>query len=149
VPALSSVRKLDPNWFRDETEARAAVDAVLSTDTPYLIFFLHSYSLITEDSNEGRMIHDSRAEAVFSSMLDHVTTSGLGVTTFRRLADSPIVLSPGARDRVPEVVTTTADWNYLAHALGRDSLIVLAGGVAFVVLVLAYLRYRRPHDRIA
>ncbi len=147
APALSSVRKLDPNWFVDETEAQAAIDATMSTDAPYLIFFLHSYSLMTEDSTEDRMTHNSRAEAIFASMLDHVMAEGLEVRTFRQLAEAPILISPGARDEVPAVVTTTADWNYLAHALGRERLLLLGGSVALALLGLGYLLYRQPQRR--
>lgn len=147
APALSSVRKLDPNWFIDEAEALAAIDATLATGAPYLIFFLHSYSLMTEDSTEDRMTHNSRAETIFASMLDHVMSEGLEVMTFRQLSNAPVVISPGARDAVPDVITTTADWNYLAHALGRERLLLLGGSVALALLGLAYLMYRRPHRR--
>lgn len=147
APALSSVRKLDPNWFMDETEALAAIDAALSTEAPYLIFFLHSYSLMTEDSTEDRMTHNPRAEAVFIAMLDHILTRGLEVTTFRRLSQVPIDFAPGTPDQVPQVNTTAADWTYLSHAVGRKTVILLSCGVALALVGMAYLRFHRHRRR--
>src|SRR4029077_2703297 len=93
APALSSVRKIDVNWFVDEEEAKAAIDAVVEADMPFLVVFLHSFTILAGRTNGGVPLANRPAQSIFSAILDRIAEKRLRVVTMRDLAAGNNVIS--------------------------------------------------------
>ena len=147
VAPVTAVRKIDPNWFIDESEMRAAIDSVVASDIPVLVVFLHSFSFLAGQTKDGPPLADRHALDIFRSILDHVAMKHLRVVTMRDFAQAepaPLV-SRDDKDVVPSVAVSVDLPRYVwrrAKATNGFSLRVGAGLgitllVAGVVLVLA------------
>src|SRR5690606_525133 len=147
APPFTSIRKFDPNWFVDEREAISAIDAAVAGELPYVVLFLHSFSLIQGSTPEGTLVANSRAKYIFSSMLDHVAASELAFVTMRELAADGLSGS-GANDAVPAVGTTVPLYGYAWHLLRATvswAASALSLGVVMVVaLIVLTRRSKRP-----
>lgn len=147
---VTSVRKIDADWFLDGEEARAAIDAVVEADLPFLVIFLHSFSFMQEQGEGGDPIADRVSLDVFRAILDRVAQKRLPVVTMRDLAGTAATLATSqARDVLPRVIVRVDLPRYLWHrlrgvgagalALGAIVLMFFAGGA---VLIAARWRVR-------
>lgn len=149
APALSSIRKIDVNWFVDEQEAKAAIDAVVDADLPFLVVFLHSFTFLTGRTNDGVPVANRQAQAIFSAILDRIAEKHLRVVTMHDLAagNREISAHQGA-DVVPVVDVQVSVPRYLWHAWRtREASVLIAIGAAlisiFVLAALAFARMRK------
>lgn len=144
VPPLKSIRKIDVNSLIDEQEARSVLAAVVQADLPYVVVFLHSFSLIEKPGTNGRAPRaDLKARRVFETLLRESDRAGLSTTTMSALASAPDVLSRGRVDSLPQVSVTVPAWKYLWHARHEHLGILLgtaAGGLLMVLLTLGVTR---------
>jgi hypothetical protein len=131
--ARTSIQKIDVNWLIDEQEARIAVDEVIEKDLPFLVVFLHSFSLIGRQDKDGGLHADNKAQDVFLAILGQVAERGLQVVTFREVAQ---LLGASGRlwgeDALPQVEVKVNSFRYLWHRLRDGKSGVLA--VAMVVV---------------
>jgi len=149
LSAVTSLRKIDANWFIDEDEARAAIDASVDADIPILVIFLHSFSFLAgQVDGSGVPAQDRHARAVLQAILDRVSERRLPVVTMRDLADSQNGIST-AQDRevVPPVTVRVGLRRYVWHRLRSPGTGALVVGIVFVFLgggaVLVAARRRR------
>jgi hypothetical protein len=134
APPFSTVRKIDPNWFRSEDEALAAIDAEIQSNTPFIVFFLHSFSFIGSVGTDHTPVPDAASRQRFSSMLDHIEARGLTVVTMRDLAASPSIVSPERKDFVPSVPVVSPVYLYLGHWARSRPDIAIAGAAGLVLV---------------
>lgn len=139
---VTVVRKIDPNWFINEAEMRAAIDAAVASDLPVLVVFFHSFSFMGGGA-PGSRLADRHAIEMFHAMLDHVAQKHLKVVSMRDLADEDITRTePAARDLVPRVTMNIGipryAWGRLkasrtsSRAVGAALTILLAGAALVV-----------------
>lgn len=146
---VRSVRKIDANWFLDEEEARSALDAVIATDPPFVVVFLHSFSLMEGAGNDGMPSPDQRARDNLQAILDHLIEKHLQFVTMREIAESPtLVAATLDQDIVPRVAVQVGLHRYLWHRLrmaGAGVLIIGCVLLTFLaaVVMLIVLRWRR------
>ena len=98
---VRSIRKIDPDWFVNAAEARAALDALVELDVPVIVVFLHSFSLMTHTGDGTAPTRDSHAVEMFRTILDYVAARQFPVTTMRQVAAQPIEVRTAAGE--PEV----------------------------------------------
>jgi hypothetical protein len=149
VPPISSIGKIDPDWFSDPAEARMVIDAAVDSQIPYVVVFLHSFSFL-EDQGEGRRpALRTRSMDVFRAMLDHIAEQHLPVLTMRGVAEveSKVGLLPG-QDRVPRVGVKVGLPMYVWHQLRASGSLRIVNAAALALLTVGGLwvigrRYRR------
>jgi hypothetical protein len=148
LAARTSIQKIDVNWLIDEQEARKAVDGVIEKDLPFLVVFLHSFSLIGRQDKGGGLHADNKARDVFHAILRQVAERGLQVVTFRELAH---LLGASERlwgeDALPQVEVKVNTFRYLWHRLkdGKSCLLAVAMVVlTFFVVWRAWLTLGNP-----
>jgi peptidoglycan/xylan/chitin deacetylase (PgdA/CDA1 family) len=152
VAPTTTVRKIDPNWLADVREMKDAVDEALEARVPYLVVFLHSFSLIERDA-AGIAVADHRASEMFDALLEHLAGKHLPVVTMREVADSGAAPVITTADVVPRVRVSVDLGRYAwrrakaaggvtRRVYGAFTVAVLAGAA---VLVLA--RRRRAAER--
>ncbi len=147
---VTSVRKLDADWFLDEAEAISAIDSVVAADLPFLVIFLHSFSFMA-GGEDGRVpVTDRHSRDIFRAILERVIEKRLPVVTMRDLAspDSVYEASRG-QDPLPTVLVRVGLHRYLWHRLQETvtgALIIGAAVLTFlgVGAVLIAVRLRRP-----
>ena len=146
LPPFRSVRKIDADWFVDEKEASAALNAVVAADLPYITLFLHSFSLISGLSPDGKPIDDVLTQRVLETMLDGIQKQHLEVVTMRELAARTDLLQQHATDIVPGVVVQAPLYRYAAHMLIEHWILaIVAGGLTLlIVAVSGVLWFVRP-----
>ncbi|MGH9892211.1 MAG: hypothetical protein ACREA0_09565, partial [bacterium] len=133
---VNSLRKIDADGFFDADEAKAAMDAVVEADLPFLVVFLHSFSLLAKPAQDGVLVSDQQSRDVFRAILDHVAERGLPVVTMRALAEfPPLPTLVQGRDVIPRVVTTVGLHRYLWHRLRGAG--ILVGAVSLAVILVA------------
>jgi len=143
LPGVRSTRKLDVNWLRDTDESARAVEAAIATNPPYLVYFLHSFSLMSPDGSATPGA-DTNAQANFHIMLERAAALGLVGETFRGLHDSG-AQSSSTVIRVPEVTLEVPVANYTAHLVRkRPLLFVLLASPALLAAWLGWRAWRRP-----
>ena len=146
MPVDVSIRKLDPNWFRDTDEARAAVDAAIAADPPFIVYFMHSFSLLTPDGT-ATPASDQAAMANFRVMLERAAAQHLAGTTFRAIHDAGSLPQAPGVGVVPRIAVATPLPNYLAHLpFARPFLVI---GCAFGGALLLAFAWRRGRARRA
>lgn len=150
TPPLVSTRKIDADWFVDEEEARSALDAVIEADLPFLVVFLHSFSLLAGRGSDGVPVADRQTQAIFRAILDRVTEKRLTVVTMRDLAElKEVVPTPLAQDVVPQVSVHVSLHRHLWHRLrSTEAGPRAAAGVAMAffaagAVVIAARRWKR------
>lgn len=146
APALSSIRKIDVNWFVNEEEAKAAIDAVVEADLPFLVVFLHSFTFLAGRTNDGVPVANRQAQAIFSAILDRIAEKHLPVVTMRDLAAGKEAISVHRRaDVVPVVDVQVSLPRYLWHAwrTRKASVLVATGAALISIFVLAALAFAR------
>ena len=110
-----SIRKIDPDWFVDEAEARAAIDGLIDADCPFIVVFLHSFSLL-EPGGAKVALPNRHAREIFLAILNHVRDKGLNVVTMREVANlPPAALKYRQSDFIPEVLVETNLHRYIWH----------------------------------
>jgi hypothetical protein len=150
APPFSSIRKIDVNSLIDEQEARSALTAAAHADFPYVVVFLHSFSLIAKPGVNGAAPEaDHKARRVFETLL--VETGAAQTTTVSALASTSGIIESGRRDELPHVSVTVPAWKYLWHTLhARFAALVLLTSAVIFVAVVAFgalwvgFRKRRP-----
>jgi hypothetical protein len=145
-PAITKVRKLDPNWLVDEHETRAALAATLSADIPVIVVFLHSFSFIKE-ARGGSFIADQHAQDLFKQMVEEVSRRAVPVVPIRDLA----TLDAEARtiaDVVPTVAIDVGISRYLWHVAKQVPRMAIAlsvtAGATFILIVALRAHGKRP-----
>jgi peptidoglycan/xylan/chitin deacetylase (PgdA/CDA1 family) len=134
---LAVVRKIDPNWFVDAAEMKAAVDAAVTSDIPIVVVFLHSFSFMAGSAG-GTPLADRHAIDIFRAMLDHIATKGLRVATMRELAQpGALPLQSSASDVVPRVTVSVPVHRYVWRRLKASRTSLAAVGIGFTVLAAA------------
>jgi peptidoglycan/xylan/chitin deacetylase (PgdA/CDA1 family) len=151
APPLSSIRKIDVNWFTDEKEAKAAIDAIVEADPPFLVVFLHSFTLLGERANDGVPAANRQARAVFSAILDRIADKHLPVVTMGDLAGGKVIFTHRSPDLVPFVDVEVSLPHYLWHAWrARKASVLAATGAALAsFLVLAGLAFAQIRKTVA
>jgi hypothetical protein len=147
---VTSIRKIDPNWFINAAEAKATIDGVLAANIPVVVVFLHSYSFMTSPAGSGAPVADRTALEVFRVILEQVASHGLPVTTMRNLADEKGALPRSAADVVPQVGVSVPVPTYVWHrmkALGRAAKVTGASVAALIACAVFVLRRRRVAPR--
>lgn len=135
---VTSIRKIDPNWFLSKEEAISAIDAVVKADLPFLVVFLHSYSFIKDQGDKSILIADRGSLDIFHAMLDHIAERRLPVVTVRDLAESLESLSVKSSDQdiIPQVTVRIGLDRYLWYRLksaGKETLIAMGAVVLTLV----------------
>ena len=147
LPGVRTTRKLDANWFRDADEAARAVDAAIAANPPYIVYFLHSFSLLTPDGT-ARPAADALAIANFRVMLERARAHGLVSETFRGIHAAGGPVKAAAAIPVPRVELGVPLINYGAHLLKERPLVAMAMGlpglVAIWLLSRIWRRRRTP-----
>jgi peptidoglycan/xylan/chitin deacetylase (PgdA/CDA1 family) len=130
---VTSVRKIDADWFYDKDEAKAAIDGIVEADLPFLVIFLHSFSFI-EGQRDGRVpVEDRHTRDIFGAILDRISQRRLKVVTMRDLAASEVVTATSQdQDVLPRVPVHTGLPRYLWHR----QRVVGTGTLAIGVVVL-------------
>lgn len=149
---VTSIRKIDPDWFLNKEEALSAIDAVVKADLPFLVVFLHSFSFIKNQGDKSVLTADRTSLDIFHAMLDHIAERHLPVVTMRDLAESLDSLPTTSLDQdiIPQVTVCVGLHRYLWYrfkttgtgalaAIGFAVLTLVVGGI---VLLIA-LRRRR------
>jgi peptidoglycan/xylan/chitin deacetylase (PgdA/CDA1 family) len=142
----TTVRKIDPNWFIDASEARAAIDAAVAAKLPVLVVFLHSFSFMKERTASGRPVADRHAMDMFRVILDQVASKQLSVVTMRELAqEGPPPFASAEKDVVPRVAMPVDLhrylWRRVKASAGASSSIGI--GVTSLAVVAAFVLARR------
>lgn len=151
---VTSVRKIDADWFVDGEEARAAIDAVIEADLPFLVIFLHSFSFLEAEGDGGVPIADRHTHDIFGAILDRVTKRRLSVVTMRGIANAQNVAATAQdRDVLPRVTVRVGLHRYLWHRLqsaGTGTLVVGTVILTFLTggAVLIAARGRRPSTQL-
>lgn len=152
APPLPSIRKIDADWLMSAEETKMAMDAVVEANLPYLVVFLHSFTLISGTSSDGVPVLNRRAQAVLSVILDRVAEKRLPVVTMRDVAveKATVAAKPGP-DLVPVVSVEVDLPRYLWHALrARERSVLIVTAVASVtllaVVVLVVVRRRKSRS---
>jgi hypothetical protein len=148
VAPTESIRKIDPNWFVDAKEADAALDAVLASDLPYVVVFMHSFSFLSRNG-AGNAVRDVQAVANFRAILDQVAAKHLSVATMRDLAEAREVISSAGAGAVPHVAVDRSVASYLwqrartsSSRARRSAGVIIAAMVALAAVGLLAKRRR-------
>ena len=80
---VTTVRKIDANWFTTEDEMRASIEAAVASDLPVLVVFLHSFSFMGERTDGAPK--PTATGGHVPSMLDHIALKQLPVVTMREI----------------------------------------------------------------
>jgi peptidoglycan/xylan/chitin deacetylase (PgdA/CDA1 family) len=148
VAPLVSIRKLDPDWFRNSVEARAALDGLVAARVPVLVVFLHSFSFISAARQGGPFLSNDHSKAMFRVVLDYVQANRLPVVTMRDILEHNLLASPSSHsDTVPRVNLQIGLTEYARYRAGRRSLLVLGGAGLVAVLAAALRALARPDRR--
>lgn len=136
-PPLSRIQKVDVDWLLDEEEAKAAVDAVVRADLPFLVVFLHSFSFLAANTSDGAPVANRKSQPILAAILDRVAEKRLLIVTMRDLASGNEGLAPPqSPDVVPVVDVRVSPQRYLWHALrARETRVLMAVGTAFALLL--------------
>jgi len=130
---LTSIRKIDPDWFVNKEEALAAVDGIIEADLPFLVIFLHSDSLLAGLENAGLLVEDHHTRDIFQAMLNRIEEKRLRVVTMRDLAMSEtLVATLQNKDVLPRVTVYVDLHRYLWHWLRTTDTVTQAAGVALL-----------------
>jgi len=133
---VTTVRKIDDNWFIDEQEARSAIDAIAEAAPPVIVVFLHSFSLLAEQGGGGEPKADNHSRDILRAIIDHVHEKRFEVVTMRDIAEWKTVAVPSRdQDIVPKVTVRVGLHRYLWHRLraeGTGAMVVSAALLTFV-----------------
>ena len=150
VAPVTVVRKIDPNWFVDASEARGALDALVALDVPVIVVFLHSFSLMTTPQDGAPLPADRHAREMFRVILDYVTEKQLDVVTMRDLASGPLPARTGnGVDRVPGVPVSVDVAHYAWRRAKATDRWTLGGSAALPLLTAAVMVLRRRRQAAA
>jgi hypothetical protein len=147
---VSSIRKIDPDWFLDANEATAAIDALVDSRIPYVVVFLHSFSLLSPSDAGEPPSANLRSLRTLHAILDHVRSRGLPVVTMSQVAQAGASGDAAIRDVIPAVPVRVGVHRYAwarARQAGRPLLVgagvfAASGAVALVWLALRHFRGR-------
>lgn len=142
---VTTIRKIDADWFIDEQEARSAIDAVAETNSPIIVVFLHSFSFLGEQVGGGTPKLNSHSRDILRAILDHVREKKFEVVTMRDIAEWKSVAAPSPdQDIVPKVTVQVGLHRYFWHRVRAAktgptfvSVILLAfvfGGVGLIAI---------------
>lgn len=136
---ITSIRKIDPDWFVSEQEARVAIDAVIDADLPFLIVFLHSFSFLSGQEEDGVPLANRHSLAVFRAILGHIADKRLKVVTIRELAEhAALAWNPQSQDVVPEVPVPVDLHRYIWHRLRSTEIGLPAIGVTIIIFLIIF-----------
>jgi peptidoglycan/xylan/chitin deacetylase (PgdA/CDA1 family) len=137
-PPIDTVRKIDPNWFIDADEARSAIDAVVGSELPTLVIFLHSFSFIGTQSAGAPPAADRHSTEMFRVMLEHLASKNLPVVTMRELAREGVPPSLASeKDVVPRVAVRVGLPWYMSRRINASRGVFSIAAVAVVVVCAA------------
>jgi peptidoglycan/xylan/chitin deacetylase (PgdA/CDA1 family) len=156
APPLAAIRKIDVDWFVDdnETEARSAIDAAADAGVPYIVVFLHSFSLMAGPGDGATPVANVRRQKLFGALLDHVVALGLPVVRMGDI-DTPDAMAAAAavaKDPLPAISITVPLYKYLAHGSRLyviQNRVPLADGILVLLVSVTWIvvARRRSHDR--
>jgi hypothetical protein len=142
VAPISAVRKIDPDWFRDDAEMSTALDSVAAADLPVMVVFLHSFSLLQPRADGASSL------AIFGALLDEVERRGLPVATMRDLAANPAAAIRDVADVVPRVESRTGVARYVWRRLkDPDATVIGLGGFSVLAAAALVVAVRRRGGR--
>jgi hypothetical protein len=144
----TAIRKIDPDWFLNPDEATAAIDAVLQSDSPVVVMFLHSFSFIAGTGKNGTPIANRRSEENLARMLDTASARGLRFVTMRDLAETPALATASMHESdLPRAAVHVRLDHYLWHRYDARSRAAVAAGAGLTsiagIVVFAVRRRRR------
>lgn len=113
---VTSVRKIDPNWFVDADEATHAIDSLVASDLPVIVVFLHSFSLMSPAVDGKPPVANRHAIEMLRVILTRIASHGLRVVTFRDLAKEALT-EPPSTDVIPRVSVAIDFPRYAWHRL--------------------------------
>ena len=147
IDPVRTVRKIDPDWFVDVAEARAAMDAATDAGLPFVVVFMHSFTLI-EPGDEEPFARDERAQRILVGMLDYIAEKNLEVVTMRQLAAEQPPSFLGRADVIPGIAVTIPPHRYVAQVWRSTGAVEKGALVMFVICCLAgvgamWVRHRR------
>jgi peptidoglycan/xylan/chitin deacetylase (PgdA/CDA1 family) len=147
---VTAVSKIDPNWFINENEVRAVIDAAVAADLPVLVVFLHSFSFMGDGTSHAPLA-DRHSMDMFRAVLDHVASKNLAVVTMREIANRGLAPPlPRDKDVIPRVAVDVDLPHYAWRRVkvSRKTDLRLAAGltVLFAAAMLFLARRRRPNQ---
>jgi peptidoglycan/xylan/chitin deacetylase (PgdA/CDA1 family) len=144
LPPYRAIGKVDIDSIQSVDEARAAIDALVRADLPFIVVFLHSFSLMHPPTGATDVPRaDEASVEIFSTVLDAVAAHELPVTTTRALAAHPKDIAIGQPDVVPEVAFQVPLPKYVVRMVRAHPLVstiatmfgaLLAAGVLIVIV---------------
>lgn len=145
---VASVRKVDIDWFLDEREAKSAIDAIVEANPPFLVVFLHSFSLLQGRGDGVVPVPNWHARDILRAVLDRATEKGLEFVTMRDLVDTPVLAVPlRNQDIVPRIEVRVGLGRYIWHRMRAARLgstaLGTVGVLALVVIGTAVVTARR------
>jgi peptidoglycan/xylan/chitin deacetylase (PgdA/CDA1 family) len=151
---VTTVRKIDPNWFTDADEARSAIDAAVASDLPTLVVFLHSFSFMGQQTAGRPPAADRHSMDMFRVILDHLGSKNLQVMTMRELAYAEVPpLASADSDIVPRVTVPVDLHRYVWRRAKASVGLSLSTGIGMTLLaagaVLVLTRRRKATKRRA
>ena len=119
---FTAIGKLDVHSIQSEREAKLAIDALIDADLPYIVVFLHSFSLIEEPGGGAHALHaDALSTKVFSALLDRIVQNKLRVATAREVSAHVVTVDIGNRDVVPSIDLEIPAYKYAARMMRSNS----------------------------
>lgn len=138
LSSVTSIRKIDPNWFLSKEEAISAIDAIVEADLPFLVVFLHSFSFMEGQGDSGVPLADRHSLDMFRAVLDHIAEKRLPVMTMRDLAElEPLSATSPDRDIIPRVTVRIELYRYIWYRLKNAGLGALATMGAVILTLVA------------
>jgi peptidoglycan/xylan/chitin deacetylase (PgdA/CDA1 family) len=150
---VTSVTKIDPNWFVDAGEARTAIGGLLEANVPVLVVFLHSFSFMSARPGGGPPVADRHAIDMFRVIVDEIASHDLRVVTMRELARGLPAMSSSDQDVVPRIAVRVGLLRYLWRRMKGSHALALGVGAGVAVLfagpMLVLARRRKATPRRA
>jgi peptidoglycan/xylan/chitin deacetylase (PgdA/CDA1 family) len=146
---VTAIRKIDPDWFVNETEMRGAVDAAFDAKLPVLVVFLHSFSLMSPA--EGRPVPNRHAMEMLRATLDYISLKQATVVTMRDLSRLALPASTAAQDIVPAVALSAPwpryGWHRVKASGGLQLSLAAAAALVLGGILIAMTRGRKRRGR--
>ena len=144
---IVAIRKIDPDWFVNESEVKDAIDTIIKSEIPFVVVFLHSYSFMDPPKKgQAAPSADSHSMKLFNVIIDHIQLKGLEVVTMRELiAEDQINIPLSKKDIVPHVKVSIGLPRYIWHywkAVGIFKVLTIAASSAMIIALLSFVLIR-------